>query len=87
MCIRDRQGAAFAEGVLGAFYQSGEGVAKDPKKAFEWIQKAARQGNADTEYTLGVYYRKGYGVVKNPKKSFEWVQKAAQQGYPPAQIK
>jgi TPR repeat protein len=39
------KGDDFAELRLGEMYRDGEGVAKDPRQAREWLAKAAAQGN------------------------------------------
>jgi TPR repeat protein len=64
---------------LGFCYYHGNGVDKDPAKAFEWFQKAANQDNANGQKWLGICYHKGHGVDKDHAKAFEWFQKAANQ--------
>jgi len=41
-----------AQNNLGAMYFTGEGVARDEKKAIEWFEKAAAQGNEDARANL-----------------------------------
>ena len=79
------RGNAQAQFNLGSCYEDGEGVTKNPTKAFEWYQKAADQGDAIAQIRIGVCYEYGEGVAKNPTKAFEWYQKAADQGYAIAQ--
>jgi hypothetical protein len=74
------QGDASAQLNLGLMYATGQGVAKDERKAFEWYQKAAEQGDASAQFNLGLMYDAGRGVAKNRRKAFEWFQKAAEQG-------
>ena len=74
--------AGIAEGqlFLGRCYQEGAGVAKDEKKAFEWLSKSAEQGLASAQTELGVAYEDGLGVEKNPIEALSWYRKAANQG-------
>jgi TPR repeat protein len=38
---------------LGSMYESGNGVEKHARKAFQWYQLAARKGHADSQFRLG----------------------------------
>ena len=78
-------GDADAQSTLGGMYLVGIGVAKDEKKAAEWIAKAAEQGDADAQFVLGSLYLDGIGVAKGEKKATEWIAKAAEQGNTDAQ--
>lgn len=70
--------------ILGTLYARGEGVGKDPAKAFELYTKAAEQGMADAQWKLALCYKTGEGVASDPVKSIQWMQKAAAQDQPDA---
>ncbi len=66
---------------IASRYADGRGVAKDPKKALEWYQKAADAGFAPAQFRVGSYYEKGIGVdQRSPQKAKEFYQLAAEQG-------
>ena len=73
--------------ALGWMYLDGQGVGEaDPKKAFDFFQKAADQDNIRAQYSLGWMFYKGKGVKEaDPKKAFDLLQKAADQDYAHAQ--
>ena len=57
----------------------------DPKKAMDWLFKAAEQGHAEAQHELGVCFEYGdpYGtplVEKNRNMALYWYGKAAEQG-------
>ncbi len=64
------------------------GENRNPKKAFEYMQKAAELGDATSQATLGVVYQQGsFDGIVVPKlidKAKELNQKAAEQGEPRA---
>ena len=75
-----------AEFTLGKAYDSGKGVPRDPKKAFEYYRRAAEQGNAKAQNNLAALYATGSeGVEKNEAEARKWLRKAAEQGVPLAQ--
>lgn len=78
-------GDASAQFGLGTIYDFGNGVARDPKKAFEWYEKAAKQGHAFAQHSLGKMYEDGEAVEQDYKKAVEWNEKAAMQDFGPAQ--
>ncbi|WP_415664071.1 tetratricopeptide repeat protein [Zymomonas mobilis] len=63
----------------------GEGVAKNPREAVSWFQKAADQGNLQATTRLGLAYASGEGVPASKEKAVFWLKKAAGQGEPNAQ--
>ncbi|SMB87378.1 hypothetical protein SAMN05660772_02735 [Pasteurella testudinis DSM 23072] len=63
-------------------YYTGEGVAQDHKKAFEYYQRAAEGGYPTAMTQVGYMYRNGEGVKADVKKAAEWYQKAAEQDEP-----
>ena len=60
------QGNAEAAYHLGMLYHLGlEGVARDPRRSFEYFQRAAEGGDALGAYNVGCFYAgQGEGVVE-----------------------
>jgi len=72
---------------LSDSYLIGEGVPKDPSKAFFWCEKAADLGFSIALNNLGYYfYRTGLVVSKDGHKAFELYTKAAANGNAPAMV-
>lgn len=65
---------------IGLLYINGQGVAKDYKKAYEWIKKAADQEEAYSMFLLGQLYEFGLFVKKDYKIAFKWYEKSAEKG-------
>ncbi|MBC2667956.1 tetratricopeptide repeat protein [Novosphingobium piscinae] len=55
--------------VLGMLYLTGDGTAKDPKKAATYFQRACDRGDARGCFNLGESYQFGDGVLKDPAKA------------------
>lgn len=70
-------GSVFSSLLLHDCYQKGIGVNKDPKKAIEFLEKAAEGGNIDSQYSTALYYLNS----KQDKKALEWFKRAAKQGH------
>lgn len=66
---------------LAVCYQTGTGVEKDVRKAWEWYGKSAAAGNTEAEYDIGVLYRDGIGTARNYTESAYWFRKAASNGH------
>lgn len=73
-------GSALAQNNLGAAYQSGSGVVKDPTQALFWFDKAAQNGLAFAQNNLSRIFAEGAGVPKDPEKAFYWARQSAEQG-------
>lgn len=71
---RDHADAAFR---LGALYEEGRGVERDPERAVHWYRHAADHGNESAWFNLGHMYAKGQGVAKDAVKAVGWYEKAA----------
>ncbi|MBR5640063.1 MAG: sel1 repeat family protein [Muribaculaceae bacterium] len=71
------QGNAYAQFMLGDYYNEGKGVKKNYKKAAQWYKKAADQGIGDALYQLAEYHANGYGVKKDMTLADEYYKKAA----------
>jgi TPR repeat protein len=75
------QGSAEAQWLLGASYDSGDGVPEDDAEAVRWYRLAAEQGDARGQWSLGTMFLVGTGVPKDDAEAVNWFQKAADQGY------
>ena len=79
------KGDASAQFFVGAAFENGYSVERDPKVAVEWYRKAAKQGHPGAQAFLGWALQNGQGVEKNLAEAFSWYRKAAEQGNPEAQ--
>ena len=73
-------GDAAAEYEVGLRLAEGRSVARDPKAATDWLQKAAAQGLAPAQYRLGSAYEKGIGVARDPGMAMTLYGRAAEAG-------
>lgn len=79
------QGHAESQGHLAYCYQTGEGVLKNLKTAFQYHKLAAENGYKESQYNLGYCYQHGIGIEKNPFKAYHWYGIAAKEGLKEAQ--
>ena len=77
---RAESGDAQAQYDLGSRYIDGLSVARDPKLATQWLEKAASQGLAPAQYRLGSLYRDGKGLRNDSKLAYSWFKRSAEQG-------
>lgn len=70
-------GSVFSSLLLHECYKKGIGVNKDPKKATEYLEKAAEGNNIDSQYAIALNYLNS----KKETKALEWFKKAAKQGH------
>lgn len=70
---------------LGIMYDTGQGVAADPVKAFTWYLAAAEKGSPDAQYTLGLMFNAGRGVTSDVGQAAHWFYQAALHNLPMAQ--
>ncbi len=84
-------------------YESGRGLAPDPRIALRWYLKAAgqgypgarllydnldaKEGRASAQFAMGLRCEDGRDVCENLADAAEWYQLAAAQGYPSAQLR
>ena len=61
-------------------YDTGEGVAKDPREAVRWYRLAAAQGHAKAQYVLGFAYWAGEGVITDEREAYIWLSLAKANG-------
>ena len=60
--------------------ETGRGVLRNRKEAFNWYKKAAADGTTKDQIILAEHYEKGIGVTKNRKTAAQWYRKAAESG-------
>lgn len=70
--IAAEQGHGYSQYLLGKFYYTGEGVEKDPKLAFQWLEKAAQQEVVPAMYYLGKLYADDQSAVFDMGKAVDW---------------
>lgn len=57
--------------------------ARDYKKAYLWLRKAADQNLGEAQYKLGTMYQDGLGLEKDSKEAEKWFLKAEENGFKP----
>ena len=73
-----RAGHVQAQQMVGLMYTQGQGVNKDEKQAFRWLEKAAHNFDSLSMHHVGVRYFQGLGVKKNVAKAAMWLTLAAE---------
>lgn len=71
---------------LGMRYEQGDGVEKDPQKAFKYYKLSANQRFAPAQYNLGTCYSNGTGVQQTNQEAIKCYKLAADQGSAKAQF-
>lgn len=66
------KGDSAAQQFLGALYQSGQGVKKDPREAAKWFWLAAEHGWSEAMNNLGKAFETGRGVARDPVQALKW---------------
>jgi len=78
-----------AQRNLGVMYYFGrveqDSVGKDLKKAFFWLDSAAKLGDSRSQYMIGTMYYNGDHVEKDPVKALAWINIASYSGLKDAQ--
>lgn len=72
------QGDPKALNVIGTYYESGNGLAKDYDRAIYWYTLAADKGNSNAQYHLAVLYNK---AKDNPLRAYYWFEVAKLCGF------
>lgn len=67
--------------ALAKMYQVGEGVQRNPARAFDFYRRAARMGNAEAQYQLALMYLDSYSVNTSEDKAMKWLERATAQGH------
>jgi len=70
-------GNAEAQYYLAMLYESGDGVEKDDKAAFNWLLAAAGQEYVEAQYELSRFYSRGTGTEANSDEALRWLERAA----------
>ncbi len=73
-------GNAEAQAGLAGLYASGFGVARDPRAAAEWYERAARAGHRVARLNLGDMLARGQGIARDRVAAHAWLELAARQG-------
>ena len=73
-----------AQYELGHLYQQGDGVDKDPKQAFYWLEQAAENGHPKAKAEIAEAYLNGTGTPKDPEQAIYWLTGLAVHGKLPS---
>ncbi len=74
-------GLDLAQYNLAILYFTGQGVAQDLGKAFQWTEAAALQGHINAQYNLGSLYVAGQGVDRDVDAGVDWFARAGKAGH------
>lgn len=77
-----KQGDATAQQRVGRLYLDGPERARDERKAFYWIRRAALSSDRNAQYALGEMYERGRGVTRNVVGAYVWYSIATSSGNP-----
>lgn len=80
------EGVPFAFTRLGYFYEKGQGVAKNYKKAIYWYQMGANNKETTAYNNLAYMYQNGLGVQKDEQRAVELLKIAADKDNDKAQL-
>jgi hypothetical protein len=61
-----------AQFLVAEHLRQGAGVARNPKKAAEWYEKAAARSHVEALYALGTLYENGEGVRRDAGRAVDW---------------
>lgn len=76
------RGNAYAQCMLGFYYENGYYVNKNESTAVRWYLKAAENGHSFAQYKIATFYERGRGGLRYDERSAAmWYKKAAEQGY------
>ncbi|MDP3542963.1 MAG: caspase family protein [Elusimicrobiota bacterium] len=79
-------GSVDAQAYLAFQHHNGQGVKKDPKKAFFWASRAAEAGDAGAQRLLAWFYQRGAGTPQDHSQSLYWNKKAVEKNDPYAMV-
>jgi len=80
------QGDDVAQFNMGAVYDQGQGVKRDPIEALRWYKLSAAQGNTHAQTNMGLMYAEGQGIPQDYSEAFRWTLLAAEKGDAQAQL-
>lgn len=66
--------------LAGLYADDGKGVAADPQRHAEWINRAAGTGMPQAQGALGLLYEQGRGVERDPARAAQLYVKALESG-------
>jgi len=69
---------------LAELFDAGRGVARNPRRAFDFVHHAARRGHVASQFALGERYLNGLGVTVDIDRAMQWFKSAADHGLPAA---
>jgi TPR repeat protein len=75
-----KQGDAAAQERIGRLYLDGPERARDERKAFFWMRRAALSGDGNAQYTLAQMYERGRGAPHNLVGAIVWYNIALSSG-------
>jgi uncharacterized protein len=73
------EGKPNAQFLLGGYYDDGNVIPQDYKKALKWYRLSAEQGDKAAQFSLGVMHERGKGVLQDHKKALKWYRLSAEQ--------
>ncbi len=82
-----RNGDAHAQFRMGARYDAGVGILKNPTLAADMYLKAAQAGVAEAYPIIAAKLEVGLGKIKNEAEAARWYEEAAKAGDLPSQLK
>ena len=78
---RAETGDPAAQTLIAELYWSGQGVARDRKKAMEWYRFGAEGGNREAQFALGNALLQGQIVKLDKQEGRKFLEKAAKAGH------
>jgi len=67
--------------AMANMYRIGEGVEKNPARAFDLYRRAAMTGNAEAQYQLATMYLESETISQSEDEAMKWLERAAAQGH------
>ena len=71
---------------LAELFDAGRGVGRNPQRAFNLVQQAAKHGHVESQHALGTRYLNGLGVTVDIAAALKWFKAAADHGLPEASM-
>jgi TPR repeat protein len=81
-----RAGNRGAEYMYGVYWEDGEQLPADMRRAFPWYLASAQQGFGRAQMRVGLGYYFGDGVAQNKPLGLQWLRKAQASDYGPAGV-
>lgn len=77
---------AMAQSALAWLHLHGLGVRRDPQRALELYERAARNGHTEAQFNLGLLLTQGKVADPDPERALQWFEAAAGQGHVEAMV-